>query len=206
MAISGAVLSLVTSSVLPAFAAAKVTPQGVDEHCRTLTAYARSLAGRAARRIFGDMSNDVLPRPGTGRGQWRQFKTDADLQASATARGSTINSVAHVWTRNATKLVTIRFTSDAGDWVHDVEYCFRRDGTLARSKSTLETPSTDDVKAGIRRVRVRYYDATGRPLHASARVVEPGGKAPSPNRRFVDQDEPVYPSVASLPFGALRQP
>jgi len=64
-------------------------------------------------------------------------------------------------------VITTFATSSSGDWGHFVDYCFRADGTLALSRSTLNT-----TYGGVRRIRERRFSQSGTQLWTSTRVVD----------------------------------
>ena len=109
---------------------------------------------------------------------------------------------AFVWDLPGNSLVVSTFTtSSSGDWTHDVEYCFRADGTLALSHSTLSTFLAAD--AGVRRVRERRFDRGGQLLWVTTRIVDLTTGEARTAPQFMDQDEPSYTNRATLPFARL---
>lgn len=170
----------------------------VDALCSRLRQYAKTPNSKP--RVFADMSDEV--RPTVGKGQWREFPTIKALESAAKGQVSAgFNTSAYIWSlRDTSMLVFASFQSRSGDWAHFVEYCYRRDGTLARSESTLNTVYARDGKGPVHRVRVRYYDLEGRILHTSATVSDLDTKKSDPTRQFDDQEEPLYTSKAALPF------
>ena len=148
------------------------------------------------------MSDEVLPT--VGKGHWREFPSVKTLETAgkdSAAHGRNLNTSAYVWSRqDGSILVSAFFQSGSGDWAHFVQYCYRPDGTLARSESTLNTFYAEDGKGPLQRVRVRYYDPAGGILHSSVIVSDLRTKKPDPTREFLDQEEPAYTSKGALPF------
>jgi hypothetical protein len=149
------------------------------------------------RRLFA-FSQPVASQPGS----WTEHRDARRLEWLL--RAGRASEVAEVWTRDdgATAItVTLR---GAGDWAGYIEYCFRGNGTLARTRAPTRAVLTEDADDGRSRNRKRFFAATGAPL-APPPVRVAGRKAPlrAPVAR---KDDPRYRAVSDLPFAMLLRP
>jgi hypothetical protein len=177
--------------------AAGATPPEISAIDKACDAAVKLDAARKERaRFLADVSESVRPEANDGSGRWLLFGSDAELKDYAKKNGAP-NTQAHTWTApDGTFVASIFFQSDSGDWSHDVDYCFRPDGTLARSDAVIVNYA-DESDAGGQ--RVVHYAANGRVLLSTARRVDDAGKSHPAD----DLDAPpVYPTVRSLPFNA----
>ena len=172
--------------------------KAIDKFCDGLVPLTKV---KARRRLFGLFSPDSHLR-----GDWIEFKRQADLDVAV--RSERVFDTAQMWSRKDGAIaISMRITSGSGDWFHYVEYCFRVDGTLARENSTLNTfNAIDDERAGeengATRERDRYFDTRGNQLKVSQRVLDLKTKEPRPTMQYMDDEEPIYKTVAALPFYA----
>jgi TonB family protein len=185
------------ASVLSAGIALAATPPPevtkIDERC----ALAAKLDDRhkTGLRILADLSDAVRPEANDGRGKWVPFRSAEDLKRYA-RKNSAPNTQAQTWSaRDGTFIASLYFQSDSGDWSNYVDYCFRVDGTLARSEAIVVNNSAE-----IDGRRVVYYAADGHVLFSTARSSDERGK-PRADLDGLDLP-PVYPTVKSLPFNA----
>jgi len=170
-------------------------PRAIDRACDAAQKYATKHESEG--HIVADVSDAVLPK--TGQGTWQNFKSAKDLKGVGT--GGAPNTQATVWlVPGGVIYVDIFFQSESGDWAHFVDYCYRGDGTLARTFSTYNTFLSDE-EDGVSRVRTRHYDAHGKQVGRSKqKVLNLQTKKPFPKARFADEPEPLYPEIESLPF------
>lgn len=151
------------------------------------------------RRLFG-----LFEKSQSDRGRWTEYNQQAELDAAAKA--GDVYDVAQVWSRQDGAIaVSLSLSSGSGDWIQYVEYCFRPDGTLARTHATLNTfnaVSKDEFKDvnGASRRRDRYFDGSGRQVKVTKRLLDLKTKLPDPILQFMESDEPVYRTAAALPF------
>jgi len=169
-------------------------PGAIERACKAACNY--TAKHFAAGLIVADVSEEVLPK--TGQGAWKIFKTSKEMEGAG-AEGAP-NTQARVWVApGGVTYVDMFFQSDSGDWAHFVDYCYRSDGTLARTESTYNTFLSED-QDGVSRVRKRDYDATGKVLRSKQRVLNLQTKKPAPKARFPDEPEPLFPKLEELPF------
>ncbi len=147
-------------------------------------------------RRFGCVAPDPMKK-----GKWREFidaksleKVESDVFEVAELRslpreGSTVG---------------MEITSGSGDWALFVQYCYRADGTLARSFATLNTFLTaDDTSEGVSRERTRWFDPKGRQIKVTSAIRGLSTKRKQPKRQFMRHDEPIYRKLTVLPFASL---
>jgi hypothetical protein len=162
---------------------------GIDYFCDHLALLGRNKDQGA---LFGSLS-------GTGGAEpWREYEA-ADLEARLQTLGS--NDVAELWKRDDGAIfVEARSTIDTGDWNRTVHYCYRADGTLARTDFTLNS-FADEPYRGF---RVRHFAADGRQLHVRSETqdIETGAKRSDAD---FDTKEALYKKVADLPFAGLLE-
>jgi hypothetical protein len=171
--------------------------EDIDRFCDGLVPITKD---KTRRLLFG-----LVQKSDYDKGRWAEFKRESDLNGAVKA--GRVYDLAQVWSReDGATAVSIRLSSASGDWFHFVEYCFRADGTLARLNSTLNTfnavyPEKDDV--GATRERDRYFDARGKQIKVTKRVLDLKTKRPAPTIQFMDDKEPIYKTAAALPFFRL---
>jgi hypothetical protein len=94
------------------------------------------------------------------------------------------------------------FPDASASWAHVVDYCFRGEGRLARLTGTFNSLTVGGPGPGVRRRRTTYYDAAGAVLETQSGVFDIDSDKALPSAPFVDQDDPLYPTVRALPFSA----
>jgi hypothetical protein len=164
---------------------------GINYFCDGLAQVAKNPDGR---RLFASIAVGVDAAP------WREYDDERNLQAKTQTIGNYV--VAEFWKRDdGAVFVQTRAMSDTGDWNESVRYCFRADGSLARSEFTLNSFETDE---GIRATRVRVFAADGRALQVASETRELDS-----GERLADahlaQQEPIYKKASALPFSTLLQ-
>ncbi len=178
-------------------AAAMTEPREVDQACDSAEKYADGHESEG--NIVADVSGAVLPRK--GKGLWKVFKSPKDLEGAG--EDGAPNSQARVWfVPGGVMFVDAFFQSDSGDWAHFVDYCYRPDGTLARTISTYNTFLSGD-EDGISRVRTRHYDLNGNVIDSKQKVLNLKTKKPSRKAKFSDSREPMFFKREDLPFWEL---
>ena len=170
----------------------------------------------ACANLDGEMPAERLkllgyfqPDPTQG-GEWRDFQREKDLQRGA-ERGE-IYSTAEVWKySDGTLRILETLGSPSGDWLHYLDYCFRADGTLARSISTLNTfnrynEEHDDL-GPISRKNDRVFDKCGTQLQVqNAPLVDLKTNLEAPaHTQIMDQGEPLVTHIRDVPFWSLLQ-
>ena len=170
-------------------------PRAIERACKAACNYTAKHV--ADGLVVADVSEEVLPK--TGQGSWKIFKTQKEMKGAG-AEGAP-NTQARVWVApGGVTYVDMLFQSDSGDWAHFVDYCYRGDGTLARTASTYNTFLADEPD-GVSRVRTKYYDASGKQVLGTKRkVLNLQTRKPFPKARFEDEPEPLFPKVEDLPF------
>jgi hypothetical protein len=136
---------------------------------------------------------------------WDSFSTEAQLKTAV--ESGEVSDRAYVWKMDDGILVLWVLTSRpgdrSGDWTHYLNYCFRADGTLARSTSRLNTFNLLDG-GPVSIERKRYFDVSGRQVGFSGLIDLTTGKpAPELEDMFRDHDEPQVRRIDSLPFSGL---
>lgn len=177
-----------------------------SEATRTIDKFCDGLAPmtkvKERRRLFGLFEKDQHDS-----GRWIEYKRQAELDVAVKA--GHVYDVAQVWSREDGAIaVSMSLTSGSGDWIHYVEYCFRSEGTLARTNSTLNTfnavdkDESKDVN-GASRQRDRYFDGSGKQVKVVKRLLDLKTKLPAPTLQIQEADEPIYKTAAALPFYSL---
>jgi TonB family protein len=184
-----------TASILIAGIASAAMPppevKKIDEAC----AAAAKLDARhkAGLRVLADLSDAVRPEANDRRGKWVLFSSAEERMRYARENGAP-NTQAQTWSApDGTVIASLYFQSDSGDWADDVEYCFRGDGSLVRSKAIVINYA-DEIDGE----RLVYYAAGGRELFSMARSLDERRK-PRADMHGLDVP-PVYPTIKSLPF------
>lgn len=130
--------------------------------------------------------------------RWSEFRTDAEMEKAGT--GDNLNERALIWAIDG-KLAgaDFNFTSPSGDWVHLINYYFRKDGSLAKIDARLNT-----FYGELSVVRLQYFNAKGVLLKSTRKYLDLNTRKPKkPGGDFLDRDVPVYPNVRALPFHKL---
>jgi len=173
-----------------------LAPREIDVACDAGEKFASGHESEG--RLVADVSDEVLPKK--GQGTWKVFKTAKEMQ-SASANGAP-NTQARVWVApGGVTIVEAIFQSDSGDWAHFVDYCYRTDGTLARTVSTYNTFEADD-EDGVSKIRTRHYDAAGKVVRSKQKVLNLQTKK-AYRGKFADQQELVFTTLDGLPFWSV---
>jgi hypothetical protein len=167
----------------------------IDSICAIPPAHA--IQGRT--RVFVEVSGAVLPKP--REGLWRELDTEAELRALAEGERPP-NTEAVVRSTRGGTLVSMYFQDASANWAHVVDYCFQAAGPLARLRGTFNSFTAAGSEPGIRRRRTIYFDAQGAVLRSKTDVFDIDTDRPLPRAQFIDEDDPLYPSLRALPFSA----
>lgn len=172
-------------------------PAAIDVFCGRLV----QAKHPTALSLFGFVQPDPR-RDGT----WKAFPTEAQLK-SAVGSGEVFDQ-AYVWQLHDGVLVLLALSSASGDWIHYLDYCFRADGTLAKSTSTLNTFNVSHPERDVGPVskeKTRYFNPSGREVGFSSRLLDlkTGRPAPELEKNFMDHDEPRIRRLDTLPFSSL---
>jgi hypothetical protein len=156
-------------------------------------------ASKDRPRIFVETSGAVIPKP--REGQWRELDSEVELHTlSESARPPNTEAIVRS-TRGGT-LVSMYFQDASASWAHVVDYCFRPEGRLARLTGTFNAYTPAGPGPGIRRRRTTYYDAEGAVLQTQSHVFDLATDRPLPSAQFLDEEDPMYPSLRALPFSS----
>jgi hypothetical protein len=176
-------------------------PGQIDGACDAAEEYANQ--HESAATIVADVSDAVLPKK--GQGVWKAFRTTKELQG-ARRDGGAPNTQARVWiVPSGLTFVDAFFQSDSADWGHFVAYCYRVDGTLARTISTHNT-FLEGGEDGIRGVRTRHYARDGKILQGTQQVLNLRTKKPLAKAKFPGAKEPLFFKREDLPFWSRVRP
>lgn len=173
--------------------------KAIDKFCDGLVPMTKR---KERRRLFGLVQKDQHDSGG-----WIEFTRQDQLEAAVKA--DHVYDVAQVWSREDDAIaISLSLSSGSGDWVQYVEYCFRPDGTVARTHATLNTfnaVSKDEFKDvnGASRQRDRHFDGSGKQVKLSKRLLDLKTKRPDPTLQFMEADEPIYKTASALPFHGL---
>jgi hypothetical protein len=150
-------------------------------------------------RFFIETTGAVLPR---GRqGQWRELDSEEELhKLSDSPKPPNTEATVRV-TRDGT-LVSMYFQDASASWAHVVDYCFRKAGPLARVQGTFNSYLANGGGPGIRRRRTTYYDADGAVLKSKTGVFDLETDKPLAKAQFLDEEDPLYPTMRALPFSS----
>jgi hypothetical protein len=150
-------------------------------------------------RFFVEVSGAVLPR---GRqGQWRELGSEAELHALSEGPKPPNTEAIVRGTRGGT-LVSMYFQDASASWAHVVDYCFRKAGPLVRLQGTFNSFVTGGDGPGIRRRRTTYYDGDGAVLQTKTGIFDLDTDKPLARAQFLDEEDPLYPTVRALPFSS----
>ncbi|HEY8461890.1 MAG TPA: hypothetical protein VIM99_15985, partial [Blastocatellia bacterium] len=132
--------------------------------------------------------------------RWKEFnpKSEEDLDYIGS-----LMSNAFVWSKDgATTFVSCAFQNPSGDWVHYVNYYFRKDGSIARIQAQL---NAFHGYASV--IREMFYDPKGKLLSSSRQILDletkKEKKPDADDAEFFDHPVPVYRTVKALPFHTL---
>jgi hypothetical protein len=150
-------------------------------------------------RFFVEESGAVLPR---GRqGQWRELDSESELHTLSEGPKPP-NTEAIVRDTRGGTLVSMYFQDPSASWAHVVDYCFRKAGPLARVQGTFNSFVAGGGGPGIRRRRTVYYDADGAVLQTKTGVFDLDTDKPLAKSQFLDEEDPLYPTMRALPFSS----
>ena len=167
--------------------------QAIDAECTVLIPLTKNTPGR------------LFSATDAGHGVWRESEQDNPPDGSRASIDG--GQTARVWrqVRGATA-VQMKIWDGSGDWSQVVDYCFRSDGSLARSESVLVTAdvfdSADETNNGVKRIRTRYFDRDVRQLGRKVDIRNLSDGQPA-RRRFADIPETIYRRIGDLPFAGL---
>jgi len=190
---SAILISLLLSATADVEAAA---PASIDVYCDRLAKY----AGRKEHVpvIFAEVSDPDSFK----NGRWLRLEDSEDLKRRA--EENTAYTQGFVWRHRGGTYVSMFFTSPSGDWAEYVDYCFRHDGSLARSEASLNTfnAAREDSDGPVSRIRTKHFDTAGRLLRSRKRLVDTETRQPL-RIRFQDDEERIFLSIRKLPFAEL---
>jgi hypothetical protein len=150
-------------------------------------------------RFFVEVSGAVLPK---GRqGQWKELDSEEELRKLSEGERPP-NTEATVRSTKGGTLVSMYFQDSSASWAHVVDYCFRKEGPLARVQGTFNSYTSGGASAGIRRRRTTYFDADGAVLQSKGGVYDLDTDKPLAKVQFLDEEDPVYPTLRALPFSS----
>jgi hypothetical protein len=154
-------------------------------------------------RFFVELSGAVLPR---GRqGDWKELDTEAALRKLSEGERPP-NTEAIVRSTRGGVLVSMYFQDSSASWAHVVDYCFRKAGPLARLQGTFNSYLAGGSGPGIRRRRTIYYKADGGVLQSKTGVFDLESDKPLAKAQFLDEEDPLYPTMRALPFSGSFLP
>ncbi len=199
---AGVVLTLVTATAQadPASTSVRMATRAqVDRACDKAKKFAETNSNGGA--TFWDVTAGLIPA--SGEGLWWRVN-DIERWAVVDPLGAHgPHTQVGVWkTPDNVILVAAFFTSDSGDWAYFVDYCYRPDGTLARTTSTFNSFVASNVPDGIHRERTRHFDTTGRVTGSRSSVSNLATGKPL-QIQVAGYDEPAYTKVEKLPFFPL---
>jgi len=148
-------------------------------------------------RVFGSISNEneaTAPR-------WEEFASSEALQKkvdSAVNVGET--DTAYAVTRDSSVVFIRTFLEDdTGDFLHQVDYCFRSDGAIAEARSDLTW-----IPMNEREEREIFFSEHGDDIGSTVNYVELGNnrlaRLPERPKDFPERSFPIYRRVSDLPF------
>ena len=95
--------------------------------------------------------------------------------------------------------VGMLFNSESGDWVQEIEFYFRADGSLAKRYENLRT-----FYGNVTAHRYTWFDCNGKELKSERKFFELGAKKrTTPDGDFQDEPFPPYKRLKDLPFYSL---
>jgi hypothetical protein len=172
---------------------AETASRAIDAECNALIPTTKETSGR----VFG--------ANGGNRGTWHE--RDQSEGASRTRAGTDAVETARVWRKGKGAMaVQMTIRGESGDWAQTVDYCFRSDGTLARSEAVLVTVDVlddeDQTNSAVRRMRRRYFERSGEEIEQRVQVWNVANGQPT-KRRYADIQESIYRTAVDLPFASF---
>jgi hypothetical protein len=164
-----------------------------QEKPRSINTYAIEVdrfGKRHAARLFANVISEADEND-----HWREFKNEAELEHSELTTYEQVS----VWRRQG-NLVAANFTlsSPSGDWVHYANYYFRKDGSLAKVHSELNT-----FHGNVSAIRDEYFDGSGKSVHRTLRVLDLKTRRPKRLQSYYSEELTIYRRVQDLPFFKL---
>jgi hypothetical protein len=142
---------------------------------------------------------------------WTEFPSEAALQA-ACPKGCFRKAAAY-FKGPALVLASLEFKSPSDEWLQNLKYYFREDGTLEKIHSDFrrfgayEEAKGEDQQFLVKVIRDRYYDPRGKCIKKSSpRCFNTSNGREVRDTVFKDEPWPLYPSADKLPFYGLIQP
>lgn len=166
----------------------------IDARCDRIAALT---ADDRRRRLFATISADDI-EPAEASRPWQEYADDAALEPRLKVLGR--YEIAELWRADdGATYVRTTATSDTGDWLHLTRYCYRDDGTLAR---TFFVAQWYDEEGGTIGTRTRHFARDGRQLATAADLQRPDtGKKPEPGE--FGARESLYKQLSKQPFAGL---
>ncbi|HSS20660.1 MAG TPA: hypothetical protein VLL54_11345 [Pyrinomonadaceae bacterium] len=180
---------LLTALLLCAFevTAQRPTPASINSYASQIDRFARQHRARVFANIFSESEDE--------QANWREFKNAKDLENSGVA----FAEQADVWLQGTNPVrASITIATTSGDWVQDIDYYFREDGTIAKIRSQLNT-----FHGNVSVIKEKYFDTTGTLLRTTTRVLDLKSRKRSRSRDYMDQEIPFYRRAQELPFYKL---
>lgn len=122
---------------------------------------------------------------------WREVKAIQEVEGTGAA----------VYLNDANIPVAAFFTfqTESGDWILDVAYYYRLDGSLAKQHGHLNT-----FYGHLTVLRDAFFDCKGVKYHSSVDYLDLKTQKPvKPGPDFIDEQAPDYPAIQRLPFYPL---
>ncbi len=197
IAFIGAIVGLsFVGAGLNVFAQGKLSPEvkKIDAYAKTVDAVRKKL--KKPSLIFADTA-DV----NTDTEKWQKFASEKALEKFRDKHE--VYTIAYNW-KSGGKIVGSNFTlsSPSGDWAKYNFHYFRADGTLALVESDYRTFMGDFMV-----VRRRYFDAAGKQIHHTTKILDLKTKRPKKAPDGIMGDDPdevdYYLTTAKLPFANL---
>ncbi len=142
---------------------------------------------------------------------WTEYPSETALQ-TACPKGCFRKASAY-FKGPAPVLVSLEFESPTKEWVQNLKYYFREDGTLQKIHSDFRRFGAYEEGKGqeqqflVKVIRDRFYDNHGKCIKKSSpRCFNTSNGREVKDAVFKDEPWPLYATVEKLPFYALAQP
>lgn len=142
-------------------------------------------------RLFASVVSDTADE----REDWREFK---DLKALENSEVTYFEHASISLQGKNPIAAYFELTSPSGDWAHKVFYYFRKDGTLAKIHSVLNT-----FHGNVIVIKDKACDKRGTPGRTITRILDINSGQPKKTRNFMDQEILWYRRTQDLPFYRL---
>jgi hypothetical protein len=169
----------------------------IDSFCKPMVSFAHDK--RNAPRIFADLADYMKDKDS----KWEAIANQRELRKHVDTERAF--SQAFVWQTDQGLYVEMFFTSPTGDWAEFGDFCFRVDGSLARSISNLRTfvvETEEEDNSPVSREHRRYFDREGKRIQIRRNV-----RSAKTNKvikvDFMDMEDHVFTSIRDLPFSKL---